>query len=116
MTDQIHIPDVARYSYRVTFSPEDDEFVATCLELPSLSWLANSPEQALRGLRDLATEIVEDMARGGESVPEPFATRSYSGKFNVRIGEELHRRLAMEAADSHVSLNQHILTKLSAAS
>ncbi|WP_422737948.1 toxin-antitoxin system HicB family antitoxin [Micromonospora sp. WMMD729] len=30
----------------------------------------------------------------GEQVP-PFAERSYSGKFNLRVGESLHRELAI---------------------
>jgi hypothetical protein len=33
---------VSRYTYRVTWSVEDDEFLATCAECPSLSWLADS--------------------------------------------------------------------------
>ena len=39
------------YTYRVTWSPEDKEFLALCVEFPSLSWLAASPELALTGIR-----------------------------------------------------------------
>ena len=39
------ITDTARYSFRVTWSPEDTEFIATCVEFPSLSWLAGTPEE-----------------------------------------------------------------------
>jgi len=28
------------YTYRVTWSVDDDEYVGLCAELPSLSWLA----------------------------------------------------------------------------
>ncbi|MCM4186572.1 HicB family protein, partial [Cutibacterium acnes P10] len=45
------ITDTARYSFHVTWSPEDAEFIATCVEFPSLSWLAGTPEKALTGLR-----------------------------------------------------------------
>ena len=38
--------DTAKYSFRVTWSAEDEEFVATCTEFPSLSWLAGTPELA----------------------------------------------------------------------
>lgn len=41
--------DATRYTYRVSWSPEDEEFVAICLELPSLSWLADAQEAALAG-------------------------------------------------------------------
>lgn len=108
--------DVTRYTYRVTWSPEDDEFVATCLELPSLSWLADTQEAALAGLRDVVAEVVHDLTENGEPVPEPLSSRSYSGKFNLRVGENLHRRLAMEAAEEHLSLNQYVVRRLNNAS
>lgn len=107
--------DTARYCFRVTWSEADGEFVATCVEFPSLSWLAASPEQALHGLRDLISEVVADLATAGEPVPEPLSTRSYSGKFQLRLGEELHRRLSVEAAEQHISLNQYVVRKLTAA-
>ena len=53
--------DASRYLYRVTWSEEDGEFVATCVEFPSLSWLAGTPEDALRGLPDLVTEVIADL-------------------------------------------------------
>ena len=109
-------PDPAHYSYRVTWSTEDAEFVATCVEFPSLSWLAGTPEEALRGLRRLVSEVVEDMQAAGELPPGPLSTRSYSGKFQLRLSEDLHRRLVMEAAEQRVSLNQYVVAKLSAAS
>ena len=37
-------------TYHVTWSAEDQEFVATCSEFPSLSWLASTPSEALAGL------------------------------------------------------------------
>ena len=44
------IPDVTHYTYRVNWSADDQEFVATCLELPSLSWLAPTQDEAMHGL------------------------------------------------------------------
>ncbi len=107
--------DTARYSFRVTWSAEDEEFVATCVEFPSLSWLASTPEAALMGLRALVDEVVADMRETGEDIPEPLSTRHYSGKFQLRLGEDLHRRLAIEAAEQHLSLNQYVARKLAAA-
>ncbi|MGC5659884.1 type II toxin-antitoxin system HicB family antitoxin [Micromonospora rifamycinica] len=108
-------PEVSHYTYRVTWSAQDNEFVATCAEFPSLSWLAPSQIEALQGLRDLLCEVVADLEQQGEEVPEPFADRSYSGKFNVRVGESLHRELAIHAAEDGMSLNQYVVRKLSAA-
>lgn len=108
--------DITRYTYRVTWSAEDEEYVATCLELPSLSWLAQSQEEALHGLRDLIADVIADMGETGESAPEPLSLRTYSGKFNLRVGEQLHRKLAAEAAQEHVSLNQYVVRRLTNAS
>ncbi|MCP4049530.1 MAG: type II toxin-antitoxin system HicB family antitoxin, partial [bacterium] len=44
-------------------------------------------------------------AATGETVPEPIAGRSYSGKFMVRVPPDVHRKLAVQAAESGISLN-----------
>jgi hypothetical protein len=35
-----------RYTYRVTWSEDDSEYVGLCAEFPSLSWLSKTPEVA----------------------------------------------------------------------
>ena len=102
-----------RYTYRVSWSEEEQEYVGVCIEFPSLSWLAATPEEALSGIRQVVNEVVADMEANGEQVPEPLAVRQFSGKFLVRIPPELHRRLAMEAAESGISLNRLASDKLS---
>ncbi len=102
-----------RYTYRVTWSAEDQEHVGVCLEFPSLSWLASTPESALQGIRQLVAEAVSDMQASGESIPEPLAARQFSGKFMVRVPPELHRELVLEAAEAGVSLNRLASAKLS---
>jgi len=102
-----------RYTYRVTWSEEDQEHVGLCLEFPSLSWLAETPEAALKGIRKLVAEIVIDIQAQGESAPEPLAAKEYSGKFMVRVPPDVHRRLVLEAAEAGVSLNRLVSAKLS---
>jgi len=101
------------YTYRVTWSEEDQEHVGLCAEFPSLSWLAPSPEAALRGIRTVVAEVVEDMQARGEAIPGALASRRYSGKFMVRVPPEIHRRLTIEAAEAGVSLNRLASAKLS---
>ncbi|GAA4902009.1 hypothetical protein GCM10025789_20830 [Tessaracoccus lubricantis] len=108
--------DASRYTYRVTWSAEDGEFVATCAEFPSLTWLADSQASALQGLVDLVAESVADLEDAGEIVPRPLSERAYSGKFNLRVGESLHRTLSMEAAAEHLSLNQYVVRRLTSTS
>lgn len=100
------------YTYRVTWLAEDKEYVGLCSEFPSLSWLANSHDQALRGIRDLVAEVVTDMQKNDENPPEPFATRKFSGKFVVRVSPDLHRQLTQEAVESGISLNRLASDKL----
>lgn len=96
----------------VSWSVEDHEFVATYAEFPSLSWLAASQVEAIQGLEAMLRDVIADMRAEGEEVPQPFSERSYSGKFQVRIGEGLHRRLAAHAAQDGASLNQYVVRKL----
>lgn len=102
-----------RYTYRVVWSEEDVQCVGLCAEFPSLSWLAPTPEEALRGIHKMVTEVVKDMKASGERVPEPTCSRRYSGKFMVRVPPEVHRKLAVEAAEEDVSLNRLVSAKLS---
>lgn len=101
-----------RYTYRVTWSDEDKEYVGLCAEFPSLSWLARTPEAALKGIRKVVADVVKDMQGNGEPLPEPIASKQYSGKFMVRVPPEVHRRLAIQAAESGVSLNRLASSKL----
>jgi len=106
--------NIEHYTYRVTWSAEDGEHVGLCAELPSLSWLARTPEKALSGVRGLVASVVKEMIESGEAVPEPLAERSYSGEFRVRIPPALHRKLAMDAHEQQVSLNRLVSAKLAA--
>jgi len=102
-----------RYTYRVTWSEDDNEYVGLCAEFPSLSWLSSTPEAALKGIRKLVAETVADMESNDEIVPEPIACRQYSGKFMVRVPPDVHRNLAIRAAESGISLNRVVSSKLS---
>ncbi len=103
---------IDRYTYRVTWSEEDQEYVGLCVEFPSLSWLDKSQEKALLGIRKLVAATVADLRRSKESVPEPLSTRQFSGKFVVRVPPDVHRMLVIKAAESGVSLNRLVSSKL----
>jgi predicted HicB family RNase H-like nuclease len=93
--------------------PNFHEYVGLCAEFPSLSWLAGNPEAALKGIRKLVENVVKDMQNEGEAVPEPIACKEYSGKFIVRVPPQVHRKLAIQAAESGISLNRLASSKLS---
>lgn len=100
------------YAYRVIWSAEDEEFVGLCSEFPSLSWLEPTPEEAFSGIRRLVAEVIGDMLEDGETPPSPIADRTYSGNFMVRVPPELHRALALRAAEEGVSLNRLVSARL----
>lgn len=106
------VNETDKYTYRVTWSEEDEEFVGLCAEFPSLSWLAESPEEALKGIRKVVRACIKDMANDGEDIPPAIATKNYSGKFMVRVPPDVHRKLAVKAAESGVSLNRVASAKL----
>src|SRR3989304_7261997 len=102
-----------RYTYRVTWSKNDQEYVGLCAEFPSLSWLDKTPESALKGIREIVASVIKDMTHTGEEIPQPIACKRYSGKFMVRVPPEIHRSLAIQASESGASLNRMAGVKLS---
>ncbi|BDR52320.1 hypothetical protein KIM372_02270 [Bombiscardovia nodaiensis] len=95
-----------RYTYRVQWDEENGKFAATVAEMPSFSWIASTPEGALRGLRMIVDEAIDDMEERGEALPVPIMERHYSGHFTLRLTPEEHRMLALEAAEQGVSVNK----------
>ena len=106
--------NINHYTYRVTWSAEDNEHVGLCAEFPSLSWLAATPERALSGIRQVVADSVADLKTSGEPVPEALADRKFSGRFMVRIPSSVHRALATEAAEQGLSINRLVSAKLTA--
>lgn len=104
--------EMEHYTYRVTWNAEEQEFLGTCAELPSLSHFDESPEAALSGIRSLVGAAVDMLREKGHPIPEPLADRKFSGKLLVRVPPQLHRALALEASEQGVSLNRLISAKL----
>lgn len=100
------------YSYTVAWSEDDGVFIARVSEFPSLAAHGKTQEKALREIRGVVEFVLEDHEAGKEPIPEPFGKRQFSGKLNLRMSKELHRRLALESTTQGVSLNSLINTKL----
>ena len=60
-------------------------------------------------------EIVPDPYEGGFviAIREPHELDSYSGQFKLRIPKSLHRRLAEQARQEGISMNQYCVYLLS---
>jgi predicted HicB family RNase H-like nuclease len=59
------------------------------------------------------SKVVADMIQNKEPIPDPIATKHFSGKFMVRVPPDVHRQLAIQAAEAGVSLNRLASAKLS---
>lgn len=57
-----------RYTYHVTWSAEDNEYLGLCTEFPSLSWLDADQSKALSGIVSLVAEVITDMLANNEKV------------------------------------------------
>ena len=104
-----------KYTYQVGWSQEDEQFVATVREFPSLSWLEDSRDEAEKGILSLVEEVLADLLKSGGPIPQPLGMREFSGRFNVRISPSLHRRLVQEAENEGISLNALVSQKLASA-
>lgn len=101
-----------RYMYRVHWSDAEGGFVCTVAELPELRFVSRSSVEALMGLHVLVRSRLEALASEGQEPPQPFEDRHYSGHFMVRVPPEVHRRLAIEAAEQGVSINRLVQSRL----
>jgi predicted RNase H-like HicB family nuclease len=65
------VPQADTYTYRVEWSQDDQQFVGTVAEFPSLSWLAKTPEMADAGIRGVVAQTLNDIVSSGGTVPAP---------------------------------------------
>jgi predicted HicB family RNase H-like nuclease len=101
------------YAYSVIWSEADHAYIGRVVEFPSLAAHGHSPVAALQEITAVVRYVLEDLAEAGEEIPPPLSKRPFSGKLHLRMPAELHRTLALEAAQQHLSLNQWITLKLS---
>lgn len=96
------------YSLRITWSDEDQAFVATCPELPGLSAFGETEAEALAEAKIAQELFVKDMLASGEGLPEPLTLQKYSGQTRLRMPKLLHQQAAVMAEQDGVSLNTYI--------
>ncbi len=105
---------VKKYAYKIEWNEADQVFIARCLEFPTLGAHGKNPEQALKQIQLVVGKIIRDMKSEGEEIPEPFSLKPFKGNLTLRVTPEIHRRLALAAAEAGVSINQYILSKIAA--
>jgi predicted RNase H-like HicB family nuclease len=63
---------IPKYSYRTFWYEEDQEYVAECEEIPGLSALAATPENAIRELKEAILAYFEILDEQGLPYPAPI--------------------------------------------
>ena len=101
-----------KYIKLVEWSEEDQCYVG---RVPGLALGGTHGSNEIRVFQELSTLVEEWIAIHQEdATPLPPATagRSYSGKFNLRVGKELHEHLTIESLKAGESLNQYCVKAL----
>lgn len=99
------------YSFRVDWSEEDEVFLARCVELPSIVAHGDSRTEALKEAETAVEASVAWLKEEHEQIPEPISSNEFSGKLSLRMDPDLHRRIALRAAEKQVSIN-HLITTI----
>ena len=93
---------ITSYEYHVSWSAEDEAFVARVTEFASLTAHGETREEAMREIEELMGFVVEDLEEQGERVPELN---------NVCMSKGMYRDLGDEAQRQSVSLNHLVVQK-----
>lgn len=111
------VKDYMKLPYNYIVQPIKDEsgeyFYARVLELDGCQSTGDTFQEAYDNLKEAMEGWIEAKLEAGFDVPLPVGYDDFSGKFIVRIPKSLHYRLAVEAEQEGVSLNQYALYKLS---
>jgi predicted HicB family RNase H-like nuclease len=101
-----------QYLKIVEWSEEDQCYIGRAPGL-SLGGVHGDDEATVyKELCVLVDEWLEIYDKDNIPPPPPTAGRRYSGKFNLRVGEELHAHLAIESLKVGESLNQYCVKAL----
>ncbi len=101
-----------KYAVRLFYSEEDGGYIAAPPDLPGCSAFGESPEKALKELQTAIDLWLQAARKEGREIPRSGFDKRYSGRMVVRMPQDLHRELDLEAKEQGISLNQWILYKL----
>lgn len=101
-----------KYPVTLVSCPEGGYFVQI-EDLPGCMSQGETPEEAMEMIEEAKQLWLECTYEDGMEIPLPRDEDEYSGKFNVRLPKNLHRKLDKLARKEGVSLNQFLVATLS---
>ncbi len=107
------VQELLKRPYRKVIQGDTEEgFLAQVPELPGCFTAGETEQEALEMLGEAMAGWLESALAHGDPIPEPVTDKSCSGRLLVRMPKTLHRRLAEQAVDEGVSVDQLIVTIL----
>ena len=103
-----------RYLKLVYWSEEDQVYIGRSPGLFYGGVHGDDEAQVYKDLIEGIEDFINIIEEEGRPLPEPTAGKTYSGKFNLRVGEELHEQLAIESMKVSESLNKYCVKVLRA--
>jgi predicted HicB family RNase H-like nuclease len=101
-----------QYLKIVEWSEEDQCYIGHCPNLMLGGVHGEDEAKVYKELCKTVEEWVDIYRQDGSPLPKPTAGKKYSGKFNLRVGEELHEQLSIDALRKGESLNSYCLKML----
>jgi len=102
-----------KYSINLTWSDEDNCYVATVSEFLGLSAFGDTPEEAVEEAKIAVEGFLKVYKEDGCPIPEPETLKPFSGQTRLRLPKSLHASLSQEALKEGVSLNSYVVHLLS---
>jgi len=105
------IEDYLKLPYTYEFKKEDDgTYFISVKELEGCCSVGDTVEEALEMIEDAKETWLSYSLEKGLPIPEPenLDSKSYSGKFIVRVTPTLHKQLSLQAKSNGVSLNYYV--------
>ncbi|MCP5463460.1 MAG: toxin-antitoxin system HicB family antitoxin [Deltaproteobacteria bacterium] len=97
-----------KYLLNVRWSEEDECFFGDFPELPGCATHGDTAQEVIDNANDAVATWVAAAKKAKISIPEPVATKSWSGTFTTRIDPEIHRLLAVKAKQAGKTLNKFV--------
>jgi len=99
---------LTEYKVEISFSPEDEAYIATVPELPGCASHGDTPKEALKMAFEAVELYLEVLQKSGKEIPLPMTRKKFSGKIPLRIDPLLHRDISVKADNEKISLNKYI--------
>jgi antitoxin HicB len=99
---------------RILIPNEDGSYSAEILEFSGCFAEGETANEAMDNLINAALAWLETCIEQGLDIPEPFENQDFGGKIALRLPRSLHRQASRMAERDGVSLNQFLVSAISA--